>query len=272
MEKEAIDLPQHWSFDHHVKLIPDAPLSIPCRLYPLSQKEEKFQNKFIDDQLEAGLIRKTSSPYATPVFYIKKKNGSYQPIFDYQKINAIMVKDVFPLPRIDTIIEGARGKILFSVYDLCNGYWCLQNTEESENILAFKTICSLYAPLVMPFSLTNTPACMQHFMNHIFAPLRNKYPTCFENYMDDCAIMTGEGELELHRQITREFFEILCENTLFLWPQKSIVEATEINFLRMRLNQDSITIDPRKLARLRDWPRTLGNVKEVRKVLSVLGY
>ena len=84
-------------------------------------------------------------------------------------------------------------------------------------------------------------------MNHIFAPLRNKYPTCFENYMDDCAIMTGEGELELHRQITREFFLILHENNLFLRPQKSIVEAESINFLGMHLNRHGITIDPRKI-------------------------
>ena len=68
----------------------------------------------------------------------------------------------------------------------------------------------------MPFGPTNAPACMQRFMNHIFAPLRNKYPNYFENYMDDCAIMTGEGELELHRQITKEFFQILRENNLFL--------------------------------------------------------
>jgi len=109
-------------------------------------------------------------------------------------------------------------------------------------------------------------------MNHIFAPLQNKYPGYFKNYMDDCAIMTGEGELDLHRQISREFFQILRENNLFLRPQKSIVEANEINFLGMRLNHDSITIDPSKTAGLRDWPRTLGNVKEVRKVLGVLGY
>ena len=62
----------------------------------------------------------------------------------------------------------------------------------------------LYAPLVMPFGLINAPTCMQHFMNHIFTPLCNKYPGCFENYMDNCAIMTGEGETELHCQITRE--------------------------------------------------------------------
>jgi len=62
------------------------------------------------------------SPYATPIFYIKKKNRSFWPIFDYRKINTITVKDTFPLPCIDTIIEGAWNKVKFSVLDLCNGY------------------------------------------------------------------------------------------------------------------------------------------------------
>ena len=124
-EKEAIDLPPHRPFDHEVKLVSNAPPSASCRVYPLSKAEEEFQTKYIDEQIEAGLICKMSSPYATPVFYIKKKNGSYRPIFDYWKINAITIKDVFPLPRIDTIIEGAKGKVLFSIYNLCNGYWNL---------------------------------------------------------------------------------------------------------------------------------------------------
>jgi len=72
--------------------------------------------------LNAGLIQESKSPYATPVFYIKKKNGSFCPIFDYRKINAITVKDTFPLPHIDTIIKGARNKVKFSVLDLCNSY------------------------------------------------------------------------------------------------------------------------------------------------------
>ncbi len=148
--------------------------------------------------MDAGLIRESKSPYATPVFYIKKKNGSFQPIFDYRKINAITVKDTFPLPRIDTIIEGAQNKVKFSVLDLCNGYWNVYNLESSEDILAFKMTRGLYSPLVMPFGPTNAPTCMQRFMNHIFAPLRNKYPSYFENYMDNCSIMTGEGKDDLH--------------------------------------------------------------------------
>jgi hypothetical protein len=212
------------------------------------------------------------SPYSTPIFYIKKKNRSYHPIFDYQQVNAIMVKDVFPLPHIDMIIEGMCGMVLFSKFDLCNSYWNICNSEESEDLMAFKTTRGLYAPRVMSFGPTNAPACMQQFMNHIFHPLRDCYPRRFENYMDDCSVVTREGELELHQQITREFFKILGKNYLFLQPQKCLVEAEEMDFLGMRLNHHGITIDPAKVKGLVDWPRELKNVKEICKVLGVLGY
>jgi hypothetical protein len=76
-EKEAIPLPPHRPWDHVVTLTSDAPPSISCRVYPLSRGEEEFQAKYIKEQEDAGLIRKSKSPYSTPIFYIKKKNGSY---------------------------------------------------------------------------------------------------------------------------------------------------------------------------------------------------
>jgi len=109
-------------------------------------------------------------------------------------------------------------------------------------------------------------------MNHIFAPLQNKYLGYFENYMHDCSIMTGEGEDDLHCQIITEFLQVLRENHLFLQPTKCLFKKDEINFLGMCLNHHRITIDPGKLAGIHNWPHTLGNVKEVRKILGVLGY
>jgi hypothetical protein len=82
-----------------------------------------------------------------------------------------MVKDVFPLPHIVTIIEGMREMVLFSKFDLCNSYWNIRNSDEMEDLMAFKTTRGLYALRVMTFGPTNAPACMQCFMNHIFQPL-----------------------------------------------------------------------------------------------------
>jgi len=110
----------------------------------------------------------------------------------------------------------------------------------------------------------------KHFMNYIFAPLYNKYPRYFKDYMDDCSIMTGEGKDDLHHQIIIEFLQVLRENHLFLQPAKCLFEKDKINFLGMCLNRHSITIDPSKLSGLQDWPHTLRNIKEVRKVLRVL--
>jgi len=127
-----------------------------------------------------------------------------------------MVKDIFPLSHIDTIIEGMCGMVLFSKFNLCNGYWNICNSEETEDLMAFKMTRGVYAPRVMSFRPTNAPACMQWFMNHIFQPLRDCYLGHFKNYMDDCSVATRKGKLDPHQQIIREFFEILHENHLFL--------------------------------------------------------
>jgi hypothetical protein len=155
----------------------------------------------------------------------------FWPLFNYRKINAIIIKDVSPLPRITTILKDTVRVILFSKFNLCEGYYNVMVEEESQDILAFKTIDGLYAPRVMPFGPTNCPAIMQKFMNHIFRPLYDHYGPQFKNYMDDCGIFTRVGELNLHQQITSNFFKILHENSLFLKPSKCLFEVTEIDFL-----------------------------------------
>ena len=114
-----------------------------------------------------------NSPYSTPIFYNKKKDRMFRPLFDYRKINAITIKDVSPLPQITIIFEDTVGAILFSKLNLHEGYYNIAVEEESQDILAFKTTDGLYAPRVMPFEPTNCPAIMQKFMNHMFRPLYN---------------------------------------------------------------------------------------------------
>ena len=109
-----------------------------------------------------------SSPYSTPIFYNKKKYSTFYPLFDYQKINTVMIKDISPLPCITTILKDMVGATLFSKFDLCKGYYNVAVEEESQDILAFKMTQGLYMPTVMPFGPTKCPAMMQKFINHIF--------------------------------------------------------------------------------------------------------
>jgi hypothetical protein len=97
----------------------------------LSRAEQEFQDKYIKENLERGFIRPSTSPYSTPVFYNKKKDGTFRPLFDYRKINAITVKDVSPLPRIDTLLEDTAGCEVFTVCDLREGYYNVAVEKES---------------------------------------------------------------------------------------------------------------------------------------------
>jgi hypothetical protein len=268
----AGQLPLHREWDLKVRLLPNAPASISCVPYQLSQAEQEFQSQYIKENLARGFIRKSSSPYSTPVFYNRKKDGGFRPLFDYRKINVITVKDISPLPRINTILEDTIGAVLFSKFDLRKGYYNVAVEEESQDILAFKTTEGLYAPTVMPFGPTNCPAVMQKFMNHVFQPLYDTYGPRFKNYMDDCGIFTHEGELDLHREITTKFFDILWQHRLFLKPSKCTFEVPEIDFLGLRLTRNGITIAPDKISTIAEWPRTPRNLKELRKVLGVLSY
>jgi Reverse transcriptase (RNA-dependent DNA polymerase) len=193
-------------------------------------------------------------------------------LFDYRRINAIMVKDVSPLPRINIILEDTIVMVKFSKFDLQEGYYNLGVKEEARKFLAVKTTEGLYEPCVMPFGLMNCPAAMQRFMNHIFQPLYAKYGPRFKNYMDDCLIMTKAGEDQLHCQITRDFFIILCDNHLFLKPSKCLFKVPEIDFLGLRVTGTGITISPDKINTISEWPRPPRNVKDLRKILGVLGY
>jgi hypothetical protein len=90
--------------------------------------------------------------------------------------------------------------------------------------------------------------------------------------MDDCGIFMHEGELDLHREITTKFFDILWQHHLFLKPSKCTFEAPEIDFLGLRLTKNGITIAPDKINTITEWPRTPRNLKDLCKVLGVLGY
>jgi hypothetical protein len=84
--------------------------------------------------------------------------------------------------------------------------------------------------------------------------------------------MTQEGEDDLHREITLEFFKVLRENNLFLKPQKCAFEQEELDFLGLHVTPTGITIAPDKIAAIKDWPRNIRNTKELRQILGVLSY
>jgi RNase H-like domain found in reverse transcriptase/Integrase zinc binding domain/Reverse transcriptase (RNA-dependent DNA polymerase) len=125
----------------------------------------------------------------------------------------------------------------------------------------------------MVFGLQGAPGTFSRMIAVDVAPMYREFPpNRFKHYMDDCLIATADRELTLHWKMNHRLLDIFEEHSYFLKPSKCEFEKTEIDFLGVRLGNGQITIDPSKITGIKEWPRTLKSVKEVRSTLGVLGF
>ena len=186
--KESFDvLPSCKEWDHAIELEPGAKLTN-CKVYPLSPTEQVQLDAFLKENLETGRIRPSKSPMASPVFFIKKKDGTLRLVQDYRALNAITVKNRYPIPLISELVNQLHGARYFTKLDVRWGYNNVRIKEGDEWKAAFRTNRGLYEPLVMFFGLTNSPATFQTMMNDIFADLIREGIVCV--YLDDILIYT----------------------------------------------------------------------------------
>ncbi|GJP31953.1 hypothetical protein CLOM_g16451, partial [Closterium sp. NIES-68] len=139
--------------------------------YRLSPTELTDMKKQIEYLLAKGLIRPSTSPYGAPVLFTPKPDGSLRMCIDYQALNKQTIKNKYPIPRINDLLDQLRGATVFSKLDLRFGYWQIRMADNSIHKTAFRTRYGSYEYLVMPFGLTNAPATFQAEMNHILRPL-----------------------------------------------------------------------------------------------------
>jgi len=154
------------------------------------------------------------------------------------------------------------------------GYNNILIEPEDSHKAAFKTPLGTYIPRVMTFGLTNAPSVFQRAMYRDMRPLFLKYPLNVANLMDDFAIATPktpEG-LQLHREITHFFLNLMELHSYFLKASKCAFEKDQIDFLGFQICAGSARIDPVKIDGIKDWPGELKNKKEVRQFLGVVGY
>jgi RNase H-like domain found in reverse transcriptase/Reverse transcriptase (RNA-dependent DNA polymerase) len=271
LDWQATHFPPSRLEDHAIKLVPGAPETINCKVYPLTLAEQEATKKFLEENEWLGYIEKTDSPWSSPWFFIKKKDETLWLVQDYCKVNKWMVWDVYPIPHIEQILKSLHRKELFTVFNVHMGYNNVLIKAEDWWKAAFKTPYGLYQPKVMFFGLTNSPTTFQCTMDCMFHRLWDKYPGMIFVYMDDILITTIK-DYNLHWQLVHEVLNVLEEESFFLKPAKCKLKQQSIDYLGIVVMKGMVWIDPTKQNGLAAWPWWLTSVKQVHSTLGVLGY
>jgi hypothetical protein len=161
------------------------------KIYYLLPAEQAALDEYITDALEKGIIRESISPAGVPVLFAPKKDGTLRLCVDYRGLNSITVKNRYPLPLINELLDRLNGATVFSKIDLKVAYYRIRIKEGDEWKTAFRTRYGHFEYLVLPFGLTNAPATFQSYISHA---LRGYTDVFYVVYMDDILIFSKNPE------------------------------------------------------------------------------
>jgi Reverse transcriptase (RNA-dependent DNA polymerase)/RNase H-like domain found in reverse transcriptase/Integrase zinc binding domain/Chromo (CHRromatin Organisation MOdifier) domain/gag-polyprotein putative aspartyl protease len=240
----------------------------PCRpTYRLSHLELEECKKQVEELLQQGLIRPSASPYGSPILFVRKKEGTFRMVIDYRQINNLTVKDKYPLPRIDDLLDKLQGATYFSSFDLLSGYHQVRLSETDVPKTAFRTPFGSYEFLVLPFGLTNAPATFQRLMNTIFHDfVREGFVVV---YLDDLLVFS-KSESD-HMEHLQRVLHRLREHDLYAKLLKCHFFTSELKYLGHLVGKDGLKPDPEKIEVIRTWPKPT-NVQQVRQFLGLANY
>ncbi|KAJ9529159.1 hypothetical protein QJQ45_007835 [Haematococcus lacustris] len=241
-------LPPERPVGHAIPLVPDARPSVVPQ-YRMSQDEHAELKKQVQDLLAKGMIEPSSSPFAAPILFVKKKSGELRMCLDYRQLNKITIRDQYPLPRIDDLFDKLSGCTVFSSLDLQAGYNQIRITPEDVPKTAFRTPDGHYQFKVLSFGLCNAPATFQRVMNDAFAPVLNQ---CALVYLDDILVMSKS--VDEHLKHLRKVFDLLRLNKLYAKQSKCEFMRTTLKFLGHVIFAGAIAVDPEKIKSISSWP------------------
>jgi hypothetical protein len=233
------------------------------RMPPNEMAELKIQ---LQDLLEKGFIRPSSSPWGCPTIFVKKKDQTLRMCVDYRPLHEVTIKNKYPLPWIDILFNQLTGARVFSKIDLRWGYHQIRIRLEDIHKTAFTTWYGFFEYLVMSFGLTNSPAHFSYLMNSVFMPELDKFVVVF---IDDILIYSKtEEEHDKHLRIV---LTRLREHQLYAKFSKCTFWLEEIQFLGHVLSANGIVVDPSKGKDILEWKPPI-TIHQVRSFLGLASY
>ena len=249
---------------HDIPLLDDVPVRQRYRRIPPSEYEAVKAH--IHQLLEAQVIRESSSPYASPIVLVRKKDGSLRLCVDYRLLNSKTRKDAFPLPRIEESLDSLGGARWFSTIDLASGYNQVPVSELDRPKTAFCTPFGLFEFNRMPFGLCNAPSTFQRLMQRMFGDQQGQSLLL---YLDDIVIFSSSVFQHLQRlevvlgRLRKEGLKAKFEKCTFF--QK------EVKYLGHVISSEGVSTDPEKIEAVSKWKRPR-HVSELRSFLGFASY
>ena len=237
---ELPGLPPHRDVDFAIELHPGtSPISMtPHRMSPIELQELKVQ---LQELLNKGFIRPSTSSMGAPILFTKKKDKTLQLCIDYRQLNRVTIKNRYPLPRIDDLFEQLKGARVYSKTDLRTSYHQLRVRESDIPKTTFRTRYGHFQFTVMPFGLTNAPAAFMDLMHRVFQP----YLDQFVVFVDDILLYSqSEEEHEDHLRIV---LQALRDHQLYVKFSKCEFWLTEVKFLGHVVSASGLSVELEKV-------------------------
>lgn len=220
----------------------------------------------ISKMLASGVIKEHKGPWASPVHMVRKKDGSWRFCIDYRHLNAITTDEVYPLPRIQSVLQSLSGARYFSVLDLASGYWQIKMDLESSRKAAFITHRGQYAPQAMPFGLKNAAPAFQRAMNEILKDHIGKI--CYV-YIDDILIFSKS--FDEHLSHVQTILETLAKANMRVKAAKCRWFQSEVSYLGHTVSEKGISPIDAKIAAIVDAPAPTDKT-ELRSFMGLANY
>ena len=262
---EPTEMPPARAHDHTIDLIPGStpPQQRTYRMSPLELKEVERQ---LQDYLAKGWIQPSSSSFGAPILFARKKDGTLRMCVDYRALNAISIKNRYPLPRIDELLDQLQGSTIFTALDLWSGYHQVRINPKDTHKSAFRTRYGHFEFTVLPFGLTNAPATFMGLMNDVLRPYLDKFVVV---YLDD--ILVYSKSAEEHLDHLNQVLTTLAAHKLKVKLKKCAFGQSSVPFLGLLVTDKGVLPDPDKVRAVQDWPPPT-NVTEVRSFLGFTGF
>jgi hypothetical protein len=237
-------------------------------LYNLSARELEVLREYLEDAMQKGWIRHSTSPAGAPILFVPKKDGTLRLCVDYRGLNSVTIKDRCALPLVGETLDRLCGARYYTTLDLRNAYHRIRIKAGDEWKTAFRTRYGHFEYLVMPFGLTNAPASFQAYINKALA--QHLDHICVV-YLDDILIYTHSEDLALHWRAVCEVLGSLRRAELFVNLSKCTFASSEVHFLGFIVGTRGVRADPARTETIMGWPRPT-NIKELQSFLGFANF